>query len=114
MSNSSEVLAALGEENPNKTFCNAGQKVEQVVKPDKVLGMLWRTAELLTGRRLPTKRELLRVLMSIFDPIGLLSFYTIQMKILMQYRLIVILHNTNEDPYAKRLETRYWVGRSNS
>ena len=99
MSNSNEVLAALGEEKSIKTFCHAGKRVEQVVEPDKVLGMWWRTSddvftfnlkytkattEILAGLRLPTKRELLRLLMSIFDPMGLMSFYTIQMKILMQ------------------------------
>lgn len=40
--------------------------------------------EILSGQRTPTKRELLRTLMSIYDPIGLISQFTIRLKILMQ------------------------------
>ncbi|XP_062542194.1 uncharacterized protein LOC134210182 [Armigeres subalbatus] len=65
---------------------------------EKVLGMWWCTAsdtfeyklspkhdaELLTGERKPTKREVLRTLMSIFDPLGLLSHLLVFLKILFQ------------------------------
>ena len=40
--------------------------------------------DILSNERLPTKRELLRLLMSIFDPIGILLFYNVQNKILLQ------------------------------
>ena len=39
---------------------------------------------LLSSIRAPTKRDVLRVLMSLFDPIGLLAYYTVHLKILMQ------------------------------
>lgn len=66
---------------------------------DKVLGIWWNTEndtinfsintqrfdqDLLTGNLVPTKRQFLRVLMSIFDPLGLLAFIIIYGKIIMQ------------------------------
>lgn len=40
--------------------------------------------ELLNNTRKPTKLEVLRILMSIFDPIGFVAQFTIYMKILLQ------------------------------
>lgn len=66
---------------------------------EKILGLIWlnETDELgfnqntkkidnkiLTGMKKPTKREFLRVIMSIFDPLGLLSPFTIRSRILMR------------------------------
>lgn len=66
---------------------------------EKVLGMFWDTEEdifvfslkynkadpaVLSGKKRATKRELLRVLMSIFDPLGLLANITIELKIIVQ------------------------------
>ncbi|XP_043264286.1 uncharacterized protein LOC122404416, partial [Colletes gigas] len=66
---------------------------------EKVLGLYWDTkidelrfrvdmnkipAEVAHRRRKPTKREYLRVIMSIFDPLGFLVPFTIKSKILMQ------------------------------
>jgi hypothetical protein len=66
---------------------------------EKVLGLAWNyeTDELfyrldfsrvkpdvLSGKRIPTKREVLQLLMSIFDPMGILSNYTIHGKLIMQ------------------------------
>ena len=65
----------------------------------KVLGMFWNTSadiftyhlkynkgnpEVLKGERRATKREMLRVLTSIYDPLGLLAHYIIILKILVQ------------------------------
>lgn len=69
------------------------------VSTEKVLGMWWKfdsdcfiyslslnkgNKEVLNGKRLPTKREILRILMSIYDPLGLLSNFLIHLKILLQ------------------------------
>lgn len=118
MSNSKEVVAAMGDEYKSESFCQAGKKIEHVIEPEKVLGMWWRTSddvftynlkftkangEILSGRRLPTKRELLRLLMSIFDPLGLLSFYTVHMKILLQnvWRKGIMWDETISDEFSE-------------
>ncbi|XP_061506858.1 uncharacterized protein LOC133392122 [Anopheles gambiae] len=66
---------------------------------EKVLGMWWDTAldvltykvwwhrydtSLLTGNRSPTKREMLQVLMSIFDPLGLIAHFLGYLKVVLQ------------------------------
>ncbi|XP_062556768.1 uncharacterized protein LOC134221595 [Armigeres subalbatus] len=65
---------------------------------EKVLGMWWNTTtdtftfklspkhnvELLSGVRIPTKREVLRTLMAIYDPVGLIANFLIYLKILLQ------------------------------
>lgn len=75
-------------------FCTSGQTAK-----DKVLGLNWDTKAdnfyfairqtlfpdgIFEGTRKPTKREFLRIIMSIFDPLGLLAPFVIQSKILMQ------------------------------
>ncbi|XP_017484227.1 PREDICTED: uncharacterized protein LOC108372923 [Rhagoletis zephyria] len=65
----------------------------------KVLGMRWDTEydelkfvlafgrvdeDLLQGKRAPTKRELLRVTMSVFDPFGFAAEYVLKAKLLLQ------------------------------
>ncbi|XP_036346495.1 uncharacterized protein LOC118755785 [Rhagoletis pomonella] len=99
LSNSKDVVEALGEAGDAREFCGAAKRVDQVVEASKVLGMWWQTSddtltynlkftkandEILRGAKLPTKRELLRLLMSIFDPLGLLTFFLIDAKILLQ------------------------------
>ncbi|XP_076389575.1 uncharacterized protein LOC143264787 [Megachile rotundata] len=66
---------------------------------ERVLGLFWDTRSdtlgfnvgvgkipksLLNGERIPTKREYLRVVMSVFDPLGFVSKFTLMSKILMQ------------------------------
>lgn len=65
----------------------------------KVLGMFWNTqldvfhfdlnfervdTHILTGARKPSKREVLRTLMLIFDPLGLMAWFLVTVKILLQ------------------------------
>ncbi|XP_062707477.1 uncharacterized protein LOC134288004 [Aedes albopictus] len=94
ISNSSDVLQALHQEKTDNKSLHVGSELGT----EKVLGMWWCTntdsftyklspkhdAELLTGNRIPTKREVLRTLMSIFDPLGLLSHVLVCIKILFQ------------------------------
>lgn len=65
---------------------------------EKVLGMWWCTVSdtftfklsprhdrnLLSGNRIPTKREVLRTLMTIYDPLGLLAPFLMYLKIIFQ------------------------------
>ncbi|XP_058817368.1 uncharacterized protein LOC131680673 [Topomyia yanbarensis] len=64
----------------------------------EILGMWWDTktdcftfklsprhdGDLLSGRKIPTKRELLRTLMTIFDPLGLIANLLMYLKVLLQ------------------------------
>ncbi|XP_055528075.1 uncharacterized protein LOC129720610 [Wyeomyia smithii] len=93
-SNSRKVLSAMGEEQvPEKSMDIASEMAYE-----KVLGMWWSTSTdnftykmftrrnedvLLKGKR-PTKRELLRTIMSIYDPLGMIAHYLMFLKVLLQ------------------------------
>ncbi|XP_055614900.1 uncharacterized protein LOC129761210 [Toxorhynchites rutilus septentrionalis] len=96
VSNSSEVLLRLGEpvvQSPREFVCEDETKWEQV------LGITWDPirdvlsfstnlrAELIpyvVGKQRPTKRIALRIIMSLFDPLGLLAPFTIHGRMLVQ------------------------------
>ncbi|XP_055633869.1 uncharacterized protein LOC129774190 [Toxorhynchites rutilus septentrionalis] len=94
ISNSPAVLQELGE--PGQVEKNLGVDNEAVL--EKILVMWWdtrtdtfryklstqRNQELLSGSKHPTKRDVLRVLMSVYDPLGLISHYMIYLKLLFQ------------------------------
>ncbi|XP_055628950.1 uncharacterized protein LOC129770264 [Toxorhynchites rutilus septentrionalis] len=94
VSNSPDVLEALdASEVPEK---NLDTTIE--VANEKVLGMWWstesdvftyklflqRNKDILSGTRRPTKRELLRTMMSVYDPLGLIAHYLMFLKMLLQ------------------------------
>lgn len=96
VSNAVEVVRAMGEERSTK-LKSLGGEVE--VNAEKVLGLWWCTQEdsftysialarihkdVLTGKRRPTKREVLRTLMSVFDPLGFLAAFLVFVKMLLQ------------------------------
>lgn len=89
LSNSKEFLTRVGEINPGTDKC---LQLDEKVSTERVLGMYWKPNEdvftfsttLATEVEHPTKRQALRVVMSPFDPAGLLSFFLIHGKILIQ------------------------------
>ncbi|XP_053691246.1 uncharacterized protein LOC128739767 [Sabethes cyaneus] len=95
VSNSKKVLTALQEIDTEEKCLDLSPELVT----EKVLGMWWNTtddvltykvgwnrydAPLLEGQRRPTKREVLRVLMTIFNPLGLVSHFLSFLKILLQ------------------------------
>lgn len=97
LSNSKKVMEELGSiESLEKKNISPDKDFEI----ERVLGMWWNikedtftfslkflsvTRDILSGESLPTKRELLKLLMSIFDPLGLISHYLIHLKTLIQH-----------------------------
>ncbi|XP_055523268.1 uncharacterized protein LOC129717408 [Wyeomyia smithii] len=95
VSNSPLVLTKMNERaSTEKDLIIPGELASQ-----KILGMWWDTYDdvfkykigwtrfdqpLLNGSRCPTKREILRTLMSIYDPVGLIDHFLIMLKILLQ------------------------------
>ncbi|XP_053692180.1 uncharacterized protein LOC128740643 [Sabethes cyaneus] len=94
LSNSSKVTASLQEDTTTEKNINPCTEMAT----EKVLGMWWDTAsdtftfrlspkhdaKLLSGARMPTKREVLRTLMAIYGPIGLIGNFLMYLKILLQ------------------------------
>ncbi|XP_055605031.1 uncharacterized protein LOC129753258 [Uranotaenia lowii] len=94
LSNSGQVLKALGENSTSQKDLN----VDNELGSEKVLGMWWNTVEdiftfkvprrcnqeIMSGTETPTKREVLRVLMLIYDPLGMLSNFLMYLKVLLQ------------------------------
>lgn len=95
LSNSENVLKEL--QSTSLQAKNLEMKPEMTT--EKVLGMWWSTQrdtftysvsykkinkDLLDGSRCPTKREVLRILMSVFDPLGFLAAFLVLVKILLQ------------------------------
>ncbi|XP_062556741.1 uncharacterized protein LOC134221566 [Armigeres subalbatus] len=96
ISNSREVVDALQEHNADE---EKSLDLSAELATEKVLGMWWNTVAdaftykigwkrfdglLLEGGRRPTKRELLRILMTIFDPLGLIAHFLAYLKFLLQ------------------------------
>ncbi|XP_058817566.1 uncharacterized protein LOC131680868 [Topomyia yanbarensis] len=96
LSNSNQVLIGLGEPLPQRNKKFTPDKTSEY---DRVLGMLWSTHEdvfsfsiemkpeietLIRSNERPTKRQMLRCLMSLFDPLGLLGLFLVHGKILLQ------------------------------
>ncbi|XP_062541327.1 uncharacterized protein LOC134209357 [Armigeres subalbatus] len=94
VSNSSAVLKALGE-NPKS---EKSMEMNAELAMEKVLGMWWSTTtdvfryklctdrnrDLLSGAKHPTKRDVLRTLMAIYDPLGPIAHYLMYLKVVLQ------------------------------
>lgn len=96
ISNSEEVLNALGGDNGQMS---KDLNVTTTLSTQRVLGIWWNAQtdcftfslrytklneEVLLGLRAPTKREVLKTLMSIYDPLGLIAFFLVYLKVLLQ------------------------------
>ncbi|XP_037040000.1 uncharacterized protein LOC119077000 [Bradysia coprophila] len=96
ISNSKEVLDALGDDSVQQA---KNLDVNSTLGTQKILGMWWDAQrdcftyslkftklneEVLLGLRAPTKREALKTLMSIYDPLGLIAFFLVYLKVLIQ------------------------------
>lgn len=96
ISNSADVLEALGDNNDQSS---KDLNVNPTLATQRVLGMWWDAnsdrftyslkftkfnEEVLLGLRAPTKREMLKTLMSIYDPLGLIAFFLVYLKMLLQ------------------------------
>lgn len=94
ISNSSTVTEALNGENVSDKNLDLIKEVAL----EKVLGMWWNTdtdefqfklskerhVDLLSGAKYPTKRDILSMLMSIYDPLGLIANFLMPLKLLLQ------------------------------
>ncbi|XP_058816807.1 uncharacterized protein LOC131680103 [Topomyia yanbarensis] len=96
-SNSREVLRRLGEV---KHVKDKSMLLDKIAEAERVLGMVWKPAEdvftfdvalvddlvmLLAEGVTPTKRQVLRLVMSLFDPCGFIAHFIVHGKILMQH-----------------------------
>ncbi|XP_055537630.1 uncharacterized protein LOC129725618 [Wyeomyia smithii] len=94
ISNSRAVVEAMKEPETDKKNLNLGSELGT----EKVLGMWWCTetdtityklyakhdTDLLSQLRKPTKKEVFRTLMAVFDPLGLISNVLVYLKVLFQ------------------------------
>ncbi|XP_058811204.1 uncharacterized protein LOC131676095 [Topomyia yanbarensis] len=94
LSNSTAVLTKLGVNTAGERSLDVGSET----LTEKILGMWWSTVKdcftfkvsarndkgLLSGHRRPTKREVLRTLMMVFDPLGLIAHFLMFLKVLLQ------------------------------
>ncbi|XP_065074719.1 uncharacterized protein LOC135698602 [Ochlerotatus camptorhynchus] len=96
VSNSSELLQQLGESKSNQIV---HFNTDKATGSERVLGIVWDPQEdvftfalqlrenlqpYLSGDERPTKRIVLSIVMSLFDPLGLLTMFTIHGKMLIQ------------------------------
>ncbi|XP_058817854.1 uncharacterized protein LOC131681160 [Topomyia yanbarensis] len=96
LSNETEVLQKIGETDELE---QKNLDLERGEKSESVLGMNWLPYEdvfvyalglredlqfILLDNHIPTKREIARVVMSLFDPLGFIAFFLVHGKILLQ------------------------------
>ncbi|XP_062703553.1 uncharacterized protein LOC134286008 [Aedes albopictus] len=96
MSSDSKVVENLEEPNQNPSKTMLADKEKEF---ERVLGMAWNqeddvflfslqlcenVSSLLDNGKIPTKREMLRLVMSIYDPLGLIASFVIHGKVIIQ------------------------------
>lgn len=113
MSNSANVARQLSGTNEHDMEQELTKNLSSNKENEKVLGLYWDTekdvlkfdVELLKGSRAPTKRELLRTMMSVFDPMGMLSHYMFHIKAVFQDACRLKL---NWDPVLEQRMLERW------
>ncbi|XP_055623324.1 uncharacterized protein LOC129766751 [Toxorhynchites rutilus septentrionalis] len=98
ISNDRSVLRIIGKLNPTAVKHFVPDK-ENTFSSERLLGMVWLpdtdvfafslnfredVRRLIIGEIVPTKREMLRVVMSIYDPLGLVASFVIEGKVIVQ------------------------------
>lgn len=100
-----------------------GGEVDKVIEVSStsVLGMNWDTSNdclyfrwrvdsnKINGSQLPTKRQLLRMAMSIFDPLGLVAYITILARIILREAWRVVIEWDQEIPSSCRQAWEEWI-----
>lgn len=99
LSNSGDVLAAINEASTNDNDDTKPLNLVRAEKVESVLGMKWNPAEdvfvytlclrddlanAVDSAHTPTKREMLKLVMSLFDPLGFATFFLIHGRVLIQ------------------------------
>lgn len=117
VSNSPVVLSQL----KHNSIENKCLDLTTELASEKVLGMWWCTksdcftfkfnrsrhdVSLMDGSRIPTKREVLKILMCIFDPLGLIAHYLMNLKILLQE---IWRSNINWDEVILPEQNQRWI-----
>ncbi|XP_062716387.1 uncharacterized protein LOC134291935 [Aedes albopictus] len=122
LSNEATIAARVGEESPEaeKDIC-----VEKNERIESVLGMKWIPASdtftfsvslrdnllhVLDLSYVPTKREVLRTVMSFFDPLGLISFFLIHGRTMMQDIWATGIGWDDPIPEKVLMQWKKWVG----
>lgn len=97
VSNESKVVEALGEKSSNPGTVNLNLGTENF--EEKMLGLYWNVSndcftfktsfvradpEIMSKKKVPTKREVLRIVMSPFDPLGMIAIVIVAAKVLVQ------------------------------
>ncbi|XP_055623137.1 uncharacterized protein LOC129766588 [Toxorhynchites rutilus septentrionalis] len=96
LSNSPEVLNALSESQRGSSKC---MNLDKQADTERVLGLTWvpssdvftydaatksHIRKLIENRSIPTKRQVLRTVMTLFDPLGFIAHFVVNGKVLMQ------------------------------
>ncbi|XP_049288887.1 uncharacterized protein LOC125766869 isoform X2 [Anopheles funestus] len=103
----------------------AGQREfnSDTVCAQKILGMWWNIQsdtfsfklipkqdhDILEGHRIPTKRQILRVLMSIYDPLGLLAGFLLYLKVILQEVWRANIGWDEKIPHELFLKWKQWL-----
>ncbi|OXA45362.1 Gag-Pol polyprotein [Folsomia candida] len=122
LSNNPEVMNAIPAELQSKTSESLDINKEDQI--ERVLGLFWMpeednftfclkylkvSEEVMKGRRIPTKREILSLVMSVFDPLGFLSTLTIKAKMILQRTWISEIGWDDEIPSSTHQAWKLWL-----